>query len=158
MELSGVEVIVPVDEPESPPCGMAFDPDPELLDATQRAADRWSAATGCDIRIEDGGVPVIVHDHLYAVKDPSQEICGLATCTEDESAVIKLDVSLACSDTEDTTTHEMGHALARLKRHSLTGVMASGMNKNRTTVIDAASLELVCYSFECAEIVPEISE
>ncbi len=156
----GPEVIVL--EPEQDPpvatlaetCGMAFDPDPSLKAATEYAVVRWSAATGCDIRVEEGGIPVYAHDHFYAVDEPDREICGLATWAEDESGVIRLDVSLACG-VEDTVTHEVGHAIAGWKRHSFAGVMAAGEDEDRTGVIDLASLEMVCYHFPCAVLNPE---
>lgn len=147
---------------------MAFDPAPDLEAATRVAAERWSAATGCDVRVEAGGVPMKAWARLFVeyredgralLADINhggtmKSICGLSTWTDDESAVRIIDVSLAC-DVEDAVTHEMGHALAHLKRHSFTGMMASGENPDRTLDIDAASLELVCYSFPCASFNPE---
>lgn len=147
---------------------MAFDPAPELEAATRVATERWSTATGCDVRVEAGGVPLKAWSSLFVeyredgralLSDINhggtmRSICGLSTWTDDETAVRIIDVSLAC-DVEDGVTHEMGHALARLKRHSFTGMMASGENPDRTHVIDAASLELVCYSFPCASFEPE---
>lgn len=144
----------PAVEELAEPCGMAFSPDLELLAATEAAAVRWSTATGCDVRVREGGIPIFAYDHLYATEEPDREICGKATWSEDESEVIYLEVSLACN-VEDTTTHEVGHALAQLKGHSFTGVMASGHNKNRTELIDEASLELVCYLFDCVGFNPE---
>jgi hypothetical protein len=141
---------------ELEPCGMAFHPDPELQGAVAQAGARWSVATGCDVRAEEGGVPVYAYAHLYSTSEPDREICGSATWSEDGAEVIRLDVSLACNDVEDTVTHEVGHALARLKGHSFTGVMASGMNEDRTGVIDASSLELVCYLFDCVAFNTEV--
>jgi hypothetical protein len=135
-------------------CGISFVPDPELLEATEIAAARWSAATGCSIQTGEG-IPIYAHDRLYAVLEPSREICGLATWSENNAEVIRLDISLSC-DVEDATAHEVGHAIAGLKGHSRSGVMASGHNENRTPVIDTPSLELVCYLFPCLLFNPEI--
>ena len=35
--------VLHADAPEPAPCGMAFDPAPTLVEATQRAAERWRA-------------------------------------------------------------------------------------------------------------------
>lgn len=146
---------------------MAFSPDEALRPAAEIAAARWSLATGCEVVVADGGVPLVSWPRLFVeyTEDGSRlsetneggtmkSLCGFSSWTEDESAVAIIDVSLAC-DEEDATTHEMGHALARLRRHSFTGMMASGENPARTHVIDAASLDLVCYSLPCASFVPE---
>lgn len=147
---------------------MAFDPTPDLEAATRVAAERWSTATGCDVRVEAGGVPMKAWARLFVeyredghalLADINhggtmKSICGLSTWTDDESAVRIIDVSLAC-DEEDAVAHEMGHALARLRRHSFTGVMASGDNPERSPVIDAASLDLVCFELPCPAIEPE---
>lgn len=150
------------------PCGFVFSPAPELHDAAVTAAARWSAATGCDVRVGEGGLPIVAWPILFVEYTPDgqtlladhnvggtmRSICGLADWDAADTEIERLHVALAC-DEEDAVTHEMGHALARLKRHSLTGVMASGENEDRTHVIDAGSLELVCYSFPCASFVPE---
>lgn len=149
-------------------CYVAFSPDEALRPAAERAAERWSGATGCDVVLADGGIPIVAWSRLFVeytddghalLSDINhggtmRSLCGLSTWTEDESAVRIIDVSLACN-AEDAVTHEMGHALSRLKRHSRTGVMAAGENTARSSAIDAASLELVCYELPCAAQNPE---
>lgn len=147
---------------------MAFSPDEALRPAAELAAARWSLATGCEVVVAEGGIPLVSWSRLFVeytdegralLSDINhggtmKSLCGLSTWTEDESAVRIIDVSLAC-DEEDAVTHEMGHALARLRRHSFTGVMASGDNPARSPIIDAASLDLVCFELPCPAIEPE---
>lgn len=149
-------------------CFVAFSPDEALRPATELAAARWSLATGCEIVVADAGVPLVAWPRLFVaytddghtlVSDTNDDgtmtpKCGLSSWAEDESAVAIIDVSLAC-DVEDAVTHEMGHALSGLKRHSFTGMMARGDNPDRTHVIDAASLDIVCYSLPCPTRNPE---
>lgn len=149
-------------------CFVAFSPDEALRPATELAAARWSLATGCEVVVAEGGVPLVSWSRLFVEYTSEgrallsainhggtmKSLCGLSTWTDDESAVRIIDISLAC-DEEDAVAHEMGHALARLRRHSFTGVMASGDNPARSPIIDAASLELVCYELPCANASPE---
>jgi hypothetical protein len=149
-------------------CWVVVTPDGALLAETERAAERWSEATGCDVRVGEGGVPIVAWPRLFVEYTADgralladinhggtmKPLCGLSSWTEDESAVRIIDVSLAC-DVGDAVTHELGHALAGLKRHSFTGMMAAGDNPARSRVIDAASLELVCYQLPCAAPSPE---
>jgi len=164
---SGESVVLAQETPE--PCEMAFAPPPELLDATEAAAARWSAATGCDISVSDDGIPMKSWPHLFGELTADgkhnllsainhggtmRSLCGLSTWEEDAPTVRIIDIALDC-DVPDAVAHEMGHALAQLKRHSLTGVMADGKATARTHAIDSASLELVCYSLPCRAFEPE---
>lgn len=147
---------------------MAFSPDDALRPAAEFAAARWSVATGCEVVIAEGGVPLVSWPRLFVEYTDDgrallaevnhggtmRSICGLSTWTEDESAVRIIDVSLAC-DEEDAVAHEMGHALAGIRRHSFSGVLASGDNPARTPLIDEGSLDVVCYQLPCARRVPE---
>jgi hypothetical protein len=159
-------------EPEPVPCGMAFDPAPELLAGTEAAAERWSAATGCDVRVEAGGVPMKAWTSLFAETRPDghtllsrinhggtmRHICGLSTWTEDASAVRIIDVSLpypGCEDVEWSVAHEMWHALVAVKGHALSGIGASGDSPDKSALIDAASLAAVCSSLPCSVFSPE---
>lgn len=157
--------------PEPEPCGMAFDPAPALLAATEDAAARWSAATGCDVRVEAGGVPIVAWYSLFVEYREGRallssinhggtmrHICGLSTWTDDDSAVRIIDVSQpypGCEDTEWSVMHEMFHALVGERGHSESGVGASGNDPDRSPRIDEASLLAVCSRRPCSAFTPE---
>lgn len=160
---------MPVDAAPAPaPCGMAFDPAPELLGAAEAAARRWSAATGCDVRVQAGGIPIVAWPRLFVEYTDDghallseinhggamKSICGLSTWERDQAAIRIIDVSLAC-DVDYALAHEMGHALAGVKGHAASGVLAAADDPDRSTVIDEHSLGGVYYSFPCASFVPE---
>jgi hypothetical protein len=170
VELASAE---PVAKAEPARCGMAFDPAPELLAATESAAEGWSAATGWDVRVGAGGLPVKAwaslfveytadgHALLSAINHGGtmRHICGLSTWTDDDSAVRMIDASLTYGNCEPewAVAHEIGHALARMKRHSFTGLMASGESEDKSAMLDTASLALICYTQPCSVFHPENS-
>lgn len=135
-------------EPEPAPCGMAFDPAPELRGATEKAAERWSAATGCDVRVEAGGVPVVVARGLTT--SGGKRVAGAWRHTAAEPDIcrrIDIDDQLGGPI---TVAHELGHCLGA-RGHSETGLMAEGA----PGPIDGASLALVCSALHCSVFVPE---
>jgi hypothetical protein len=149
--LSDADWVLHEAEPE--PCGMAFDPDPELLAATEAAAKRWSAATGCDVRIEAGGVPIVLAEP-QDVRDESGTPKRAITEVRDG-----LPVRIAYRrgpllpwTVETMLTHEMGHALG-MREHTQTGLMAETTELGAP--IDAESLAGVCAVLECSAFVPE---
>ncbi len=136
-------------EPEPAPCGMAFDPAPELLAATEAAAARWSAATGCDVRVEAGGVPVIVADDLRTASGKRAAEAWRHTAAEpDVCRRIDVDSELGGPI---SVAHGLGHCLGA-RGHAESGLMADGA----PGVIDAASLSLVCSLLDCTAFAPEL--
>lgn len=138
------------------PCGMAFDPVPELLQDTVSAAARWSVATGCDVRVESGGIPIRAEGYLQ--DETGDAACGLATWDDARTGVQTISIAMVdirCLPPY-TVLHEMGHALADIQAHSLSGVMAAAASKGKSTRINAASLELVCRGMHCAHFEPEV--
>jgi hypothetical protein len=140
-----------------PECEVVFSPGPELEAETRSAASRWSAATGCDIHLGDGGLPIHAEPYVY---DPSaRRVCGLSTW--DDSRVSVQTIAVAMVDLSClppyTVLHEMGHALAGIQGHALAGVMAPGSSKAKSTRIDTASLDFVCGGLRCAERAPEVT-
>lgn len=139
-------------EPE--PCGVAFDPAPELLEATQRAAERWSAATGCDVRVDADGIPLVVLDEVI---DNAGKPTRGRTTTVWVDGVLRTDRIEYRRDSLDQVgrivPHEMGHAIGGYG-HSGAGIMRE--RPKATDVIDSSSLELVCATLDCAAFEPEL--
>jgi hypothetical protein len=137
-------------EPEEPldaGCDVAFAPAPELADLVALAAQRWSRATGCAIEISDGGIPFVGADGLTT--DDGAEARGGTLIRGGEC--VSITIVLEGAWAHRTIAHEMGHCLGA-GGHSTTGIMATQSNE---TVIDAASLELVCANMACAGFAPE---
>jgi hypothetical protein len=161
-ELRDPELMGPFVLHESEPCGMTFDPVQELLDATERAAKRWSKATGCDVRVEVGGFAVT---HAPRVFNPTHggEVCAL---TEWDRSAITLATApgIRCeAPALVLILHEMGHALRGASPegqavHSDTGLMRPGGEwRPSEDTIDEVSLSFVCEQAPCAGFTPEPS-
>jgi hypothetical protein len=142
------------------PCGMAFDPGPELLDVTQSAAERWSKAMGCDARVEAGGFAVTQAPRVF---NPTQggEVCAL---TEWDRSTITVATApgIRCeAPALVLILHEMGHALRGASPegqpvHSDTGLMRPGADwRPSEDTIDEVSLSFVCEQAPCAGFTPE---
>jgi len=135
------------------PCRIAFDPAPELLDATERAAGRWSAATGCDVHVQSGGIVIAV---LPEVIDNSGKATRARTTTVWIDGILHTNRIEFRADSLDQAEriipHEMGHALGGYG-HAETGLMKEAPGNSEP--IDAASLELVCSTLPCAWLSPE---
>jgi hypothetical protein len=144
----------PITPDASVECGLSFEADPGLLPEAESAASRWSAATGCDIRVEAGGIPLRAEDRVF---DQGKRVCGLSTWDEARTGVQAIEVAmvdLSCLPPY-TVLHEMGHAIANIQAHTLSGVMAAASSKAKSTRIDAASLQLVCLGIACTRFQPE---
>jgi hypothetical protein len=132
-----------------PQCGLVISPTDELSIRTTNAAARWAAATGCDVRVGEGGVPVFTVDALHT----SEGKIAAGHASHDEAgACSSIEVWLYYSDAA-TVPHEIGHCLGAAG-HSPSGLMTSGAGPNQ---IDAASLALVCASAPCLAFNPERS-
>lgn len=144
-------------EPEG--CGMVFSPVPELLDATEVATARWSAATGCDIRVGEGGVPVLLTDQILdpngverdgwagvvnEYSPPSPELAGLRG---------SLVVLLTGRRMPLAVLHEMAHALGQPGHIDGSGDVLDGAAP--APVIGPLSLESLCSVLPCTAFRPE---
>jgi hypothetical protein len=144
------------DAPEPPveTCGMVFSPVPELLEATGVAAARWSAATGCDVRVGDGGVPVSEKTDLR--DNEGAVIYGKASVilTADTREYVGCaGIVLSATRGHSTLVHEMGHCLGAVG-HTDGGVIDD--HSNGSMSITAPDLSLVCENLDCAGFSPEI--
>lgn len=140
-------------QPEPEACGMVFSPVPELLEATELAAARWSAATGCDVRVGEGGVPVVyvdpVADGLVGIGGNGENASGGVYRYEETGACAQIGQVIEHS-TAQTVAHEIGHCIGQ-PGHTEDGLM-SPFAKG---ALNAASLERVCDVFPCAWFNPE---
>lgn len=147
--------------PEAPSCAFTFDPEPSLVDATRAAAERWSAATGCDVHVAAGGVPIIAWPSMYSTVLPDGSLAidpyegDRRMCGAWDPGMRAMYVAPCSRPLPFSVSHEMGHALGTLA-HSATGIMAESVAK-ADDVIDDASLELVCSVLECPVFVPEVA-
>jgi len=127
---------------------MAFDPAPELADATRVAAERWSAATGCDVRVEAGGVPVVLHPNPTLADGTPRRAVFDAGVGE-----IRYRAGNIVSWTAETMlAHEIGHVLGC---HGHPGDAMAEETALRAP-ISAEPLECVCAAFPCASFSPEV--
>lgn len=142
--------------PSSPACGFALVPARELIDETKSAAARWSAATGCSIRIERGGFRVRLVEPMRTRSGAVQP--GLTHRLEGGELVI----DVTSERSEAVLPHEFGHLLQLLGSapppppgHLDDGfsLMVSGGGEG---AISEADLDFVCAGFPCAARVPEI--
>jgi hypothetical protein len=144
----------PLPEPVAPTgCGMVFSPVPELLEATEVAAARWSSATGCDIRVGEGGIPVTEESDMR--DSDGNVVSGKTPLVLDAStrAYIRcLSVTVSTDRNDGVLPHEIGHCIGAAG-HTTEGLMSEYPGDH--DIINSVSLELVCQSLDCASFNPE---
>jgi hypothetical protein len=132
---------------------MVFSPDPEPADATSDAADRWSAATGCNVRVGEGGLRVMVLDQVIGRDGLSYKARVNFSGTPGNATPLVMEIRRdELADAQRLVLHEMGHALGG-HAHTATGVMRLSSDPN--AMIDKSSLDLVCANLACPDPDPE---
>jgi hypothetical protein len=148
-------------------CRIEVDPVPELADAARVAADRWRTSTGCDVRLEPGGIPLVAWNRVFIGEGPEvvygsdpqlerDEVCG-ATVQRPSGAVVGIYISMGeqrCSPS-DSVVHELGHVMAKPGTHAEEGIGAPGGTPQQTPLISTSTLEWVCAESPCAAFQPE---
>lgn len=166
-EPAGPEVVEPALPAEPPPCGAGFDFAPELAEVGAAAVERWRAATGCDIRAEAGGIPVLAWGFLFLEEMPDgttrahdsnpqlkfREVCG-GTFWGQGSHIVVAIRNESCP-LDQTVVHELGHRLSSRVGHPESGVLAQTNEPGRTPLIDDSTLTWVCENLHCASFSPE---
>lgn len=141
------------------PCGKVLTPEPALLEETTRVAARWSAATGCNVRVGENGTPVRLVAQVMDgdVEQPGRTLPLEGGGWEVVVSPLRLDARIHGQDT--VLAHEVGHALNPHDGHveaapgeKCTALMCSGGGLG--TII-AADLEYVCDGYPCASFTPE---
>lgn len=138
---------------EAPRCEEVFTPAADIAELVESAAEQWSEATGCDVRVGDNGIPVSFVDRIVDAHGNPQ--CGETHRLRDDSgAIIGVDfihisTSLAdrCHLTARDVLHEMGHGLAPHRGHAAEGLMAAAWNA--TDYVDDVSRAFVCAELSC---------
>lgn len=146
---ASVEAAQTAQEPAPLPCGTVFTPDPELLADVTAAAARWSAATGCDVRVGEGGTRVRL---VSEINDNGTLRPGL---THYEADGVTLVIAVIAARSGVVLPHEMGHVLDPKPGHvdGETALMSHAGGNGRIT---AADLEYVCAGYGCEAFVPEV--
>lgn len=128
-------------------CFVAFSPDEALRLAVEEAATRWSVATGCDLVVAPGGIPVVLDASIE--RPDGTQAPGVTSAARD---LIRINVRSRPEQRASSVLHEMGHALGG--DHTASDGILSG-EKGRRDVIDAAALETVCSRLPCPVLSPE---
>lgn len=122
-------------------CAATFSPDAALLEATELAAARWSVATGCEVVVAEGGVPVEL-----AATIPRPDGSEAPGATSAERDLVRINMRVGKAQRERTVMHELGHALGG--DHTASDGVLSGAKGGRD-VIDAEALATVCSRLPC---------
>lgn len=130
---------------EPPACEVVLSPEAGLVASVEAGAARWSRATGCDVHVGEGGVPVV-----FATPILRPDGTEAPAATSEARDLVQVDPRHARRD--EAVEHELGHVLGagHVASH---GVMSG--DKGRTRTIDAASLEAVCAVLPCLAFMPE---
>jgi hypothetical protein len=145
---------------------VAFAPEGALIAVTDSALKRFRAATGRDdLRIEDGGVPVLFREHILPAKPEldeagnPKEVCALTTAVSlnggrNYAQRIEIDPTPPpfCPDAGLSILHELIHALAPDVDHAERGLFAPSIGG---PTIDEPAMVQLCTEFDCQEFVPE---
>ena len=154
----GTELADAVEEAQAPRCGLALDPIPELLVATTTVAARWSAATGCDVRVEAGGLPVRFATDAELTTGEGKAARGVAH--RNGSGVVEY-IGYTSNDArlpwtvERTVAHEVGHALGCWDHTDEAGASVLDQTWSSDARITSDALDCVCSTLECETLTPE---
>lgn len=132
-------------EPDGDPGPLVLTPDERLEQVTRDWAAKWSAATGLEVVIGDGGVPVRAFDR---VTNDGKEVCGTTTITDGVPVEIQIDMTPPdrCVGWGYMVGHEIGHALAGDPGHEDDGLMAQKPKLGVQLTVDSG---YVCSRVSC---------
>lgn len=128
-------------------CYVAFSPDEALRYDTEIAAARWSLATGCEVVVAEGGIPVVLASSI--LRPDGSESPGVTSAERD---LVEINAQAGAEQRASAVLHELGHALGG--DHTESDGVLSG-KKGRRDVIDAPALVTVCSRLSCGVLSPE---
>lgn len=128
-------------------CTVVFSPEESIAELAESAAEQWSEATGCDVRVGEGGVAIRFVERI--TNDAGDPQCGVTHRMRDESGAVvgARDIEIStnrvdrCRLTARDVLHEMGHGLAPRRGHTTEGLMAPV--PNGIDYIDGVSAQFV---------------
>jgi hypothetical protein len=131
-------------------------------------AGRWEKASGLDIGVGDGGIPVTFAEHLFFADHDgvTQEVCGLTTQrfyddrVSEWYEVVSIEINTAplpgCPTWGYSVGHEIGHALVGpAVPHAAGGIFSNPLKRGQTYKIDESTLTDVCSHAPCQSFTPE---
>ena len=146
---------------------ITLSPTEETRDLVEDAAAQWTAATGIELRVGEGGIPIKAAPR--ALDDEGREACATTEIVREfgthrfrsiKELVIARTPPRGCPNWETgrATLHELGHILCNWHVdgwpanacHSDAGLMAAVVNA--TNYPDARSLETVCTYAACTRM------
>jgi hypothetical protein len=130
-----------------------FSPEPGVQEATRMALARWAGASGIGLSIQENGILVTTQEDWIYLDGKSN--CGRMDFVNGEVIVTTKREKCSYFSFESLVLHEVGHAIAGVGGHSVSGIMAEGGAAENRECIDEASLELVCRTADCEVFEPE---
>lgn len=149
VEAAEADVVAP------PPCEVVFTADAAIADQVTAAAARWSQATGCDVHVGEGGIPVrvVARDAADLLNHETGAYQPAVTVMDETGTRIAL-----APDWEKrnfrAVIHEMGHALSGITGHCDDPTALMYWNPSASS-ITAADLVYVCARLACTVFQPE---
>lgn len=136
-----------------------FAPESALVGLTDAALKRFRVATGrADLRIADGGVPVLFREHILT--SAGEEVCALTTAVSlnggpNYTQRIEVDPTPPpfCPSADLSILHELIHALAPDVDHAESGLFAPTIGGSH---LDEPAMVQLCSGFDCQTFVPEV--
>lgn len=135
----------------------------EVAEAVEGWAERWSAASGLDITVAAGGIPVVIESEVLDAQG-SPMCAGTGVVREpggDRYRFTRMRLAFPtpkrCPGWQASIGHELGHVLAGPDApHAASGVFEAWQPVGTRAVIDEASLDAVCTFAPCTAFAPEL--
>jgi hypothetical protein len=141
-------------------CSATISPTPELQSAAESASRRLAAATGCELRVAPGGVPLVMGS-LPGMCGGTRAVVGHESRLIHRVVSIVVDRSESdCADVDSVVLHEAIHLLLdepgtpQVTEHAASGVFTVHL-LDGGVLLDASSLNLLCSHATCSRFVPE---
>lgn len=137
---------------EAPACRLTLKPDAALSELARASANRWAAATGCELSVgPDGWLPVELSDQI--IGEGSEVVLGRFGWDDDGDGLLKIrvDADLGAATQQHVLDHEIGHALGA--KHQPDGLMQASAPMGAP--ITSSNLAAVCSGWHCTAFVPE---